>query len=266
MLNSEENKTVKYFYRVKIPKLDGNGIYGKEWAWKPIDIGYIEAVSKKEARSILEEEFNANLSMRSKKEDIGTKNMYLLSLYDPNDYWDNFWNGINECVSCFKEFTLLDRNKLYDFEYIRSGYCCPECEEIGERERREKAAEEYINKKMEENIGVNNPCIYKITNKKTKKIYIGQTRQAVTYRWYQHFVTTSGGTKFYEEIKNGSITDWTFEVIETIEKKDIINIDRDKFLSMREQYWINFYNSIINGYNTATANKELKDLHIQKEK
>lgn len=96
--------------------------------------------------------------------------------------------------------------------------------------------------------------IYKITNKITGKIYIGQTIQHFGKRWCEHFYKSSKSTaKFHKEIRSYKKTDWTFEVIEEIVYPlDIINdpIERQYYLLERERYYIKLHDSINNGYNT----------------
>lgn len=57
------------------------------------------------------------------------------------------------------------------------------------------------------------------------------------------------------------ITDWLFEVLEIITNDDLRTIEyshKNNYINQREQYWINYYDSIKNGYNTATADKAEK--------
>lgn len=268
ILNQE---AINYFYRIKIPKLADAHSFGNEWEYKVFDVGYIKATSKKEARALLEDEFNSKMCMKSKAQDIGVKNLYLLSLYEPTEHWGDFWSAERECAVCNTIFSKLQRDKAFDFKHIRSDYCCLDCEEIGESERDRNREENRLNSLIEEDKGIYQPCIYKITNKITNMCYVGQTSQAFTFRWYQHFMTSSGGSKFYEAINDSPVTDWIFEVIETISKKDIAEymekcgekINRANFINVREQYWINQFDSIRNGYNSGVANKELHLIHTK---
>ena len=85
--------------------------------------------------------------------------------------------------------------------------------------------------------------IYKITNKDNGKIYIGQS-QNILLRWEQHkqgYQTLSG---WYEDARNESesIDDFSFEVIQECKKEELDEL---------EIYWINYYDSIKQGYNRA---------------
>lgn len=85
--------------------------------------------------------------------------------------------------------------------------------------------------------------IYKITNKNNGKIYIGQS-QNILLRWEQHkqgYQTLSG---WYEDARNESesIDDFSFEVIQECKKEELDEL---------EIYWINYYDSIKQGYNRA---------------
>ena len=95
--------------------------------------------------------------------------------------------------------------------------------------------------------------IYKITNKSNGKIYIGQTRKTIQQRWLEHVSAAKSNpdSQDYNYLLHKAIRKYgadNFD-IETIEE-----LEDEKELSDREQYWINFYNSCIleekaNGYN-----------------
>lgn len=92
---------------------------------------------------------------------------------------------------------------------------------------------------MEPQIG-----IYKITNKINGKMYIGQTIH-LQQRWAEHKSKAkelNPTRKLYKAMNQYGIENFSFEVIEYCEKED---------LNEREIYWINYYNSIENGYNMS---------------
>lgn len=103
--------------------------------------------------------------------------------------------------------------------------------------------------------------IYKITNIINNKAYIGQTIQNIKDRFYQHC-----SNKCSEEVVNMAIhkaikkygkKNFIIEVIEEVEKDN---------LNDREIYWISYYNTYNNGYNSTKGgqigNKEFKNLDV----
>lgn len=89
--------------------------------------------------------------------------------------------------------------------------------------------------------------IYKITNTKNGRMYIGQAVDIGT-RWKDHVKTGLGigatsymSNKFYKALHDDGPENFTFEILELCDKKD---------LDARERYWIDFYNSTSFGYNT----------------
>lgn len=83
--------------------------------------------------------------------------------------------------------------------------------------------------------------IYKITNNINGKVYIGQSID-INRRWRSHKKDYKNiDTKFYRAIRKYGLNNFSFEVIEQS------SIDK---LDERESYWIRFYNSIEDGYNT----------------
>ena len=100
--------------------------------------------------------------------------------------------------------------------------------------------------------GIEPPVIYRVFNRLTGMSYVGKTTQVFTLRWYQHFYH-GGKCKFHDAIKASKKEDWDFSIIETVvTPKDE---DLDCFVATREQFWIDEFDSIENGYNTVTAKK-----------
>ena len=90
--------------------------------------------------------------------------------------------------------------------------------------------------------------IYKITNNLNGQIYIGQTIKArATDRFSQHkYLAThpeqeKGRSYLHKAMALEGIENFSFKVIEEVANEE---------LNIREQYWIQYYNSLVpNGYN-----------------
>lgn len=89
--------------------------------------------------------------------------------------------------------------------------------------------------------------IYKITNILNDKSYIGQSIN-IYQRWAEHkYIATHKierfkNNKFYNAIKKYGLENFSFDILEetSIEKLD-----------EKERFWINYYNSFYNGYNST---------------
>ena len=92
---------------------------------------------------------------------------------------------------------------------------------------------------------------YKITNKINDKSYIGQTIQNVKERFYQHCATKCNqavlNMAIHKAINKYGKSNFTIEVIEEIESTD---------LNDREKYWIKYYDSYNNGYNSTKGGQD----------
>ena len=104
--------------------------------------------------------------------------------------------------------------------------------------------------------------IYKITNTINGKSYIGQTIQNVKERFYQHCATKCSkavsNMAIHRAINKYGKSNFTVEVIEEIDSTN---------LNDRERYWIKYYNSYNNGYNSTKGGqdgcKPFKDLDVE---
>ena len=93
--------------------------------------------------------------------------------------------------------------------------------------------------------------IYRITNQITQKAYIGQTTKTIYYRWYHHCydaIKVNLNFKFYNAIRKYGIECWILETLEEIEDVNLLN--------EREIYWINYYNTFNNGYNSSSGGNQ----------
>lgn len=94
--------------------------------------------------------------------------------------------------------------------------------------------------------------IYKVTNKINGKIYIGQTIQTVKERWYRH-CSKSGiskaelGTHFKRAILKYGKENFSLETIEACDSSQ---------LDEREKFYISYYDSYKNGYNSTIGGQD----------
>ena len=92
--------------------------------------------------------------------------------------------------------------------------------------------------------------IYKITNKATGEVYIGQSVN-IAQRWKTHIkyglgIDTPSTNKLYNIMQNTGVWNFTFELLE--------ECSRDK-LNEKERFWIEMYQSNKVGMNTTKGNK-----------
>ena len=86
--------------------------------------------------------------------------------------------------------------------------------------------------------------IYKITNIKNNKVYIGQTIKTLEQRFNRHRQDAESGrldTHFARAIRKYGIENFIPEIIEEVDSQENLNI--------RESFWIDKYNSCEEGYN-----------------
>lgn len=88
--------------------------------------------------------------------------------------------------------------------------------------------------------------IYKITCNETGKCYIGQSID-IENRWFQHICAAKYETdnnKFYNAMRKYDYENFTYEIIEECSNSQ-------EELDDRERYWIEYYNSYEEGYNST---------------
>ena len=95
--------------------------------------------------------------------------------------------------------------------------------------------------------------IYKITNKVNKKVYIGQTRNPIEYRWQHHLYKGKNPDKpdtdypLYRAMRKYGLENFEISMVEEID---------NELLDERECYWIQQENSLTpNGYNCDLGGK-----------
>ena len=90
--------------------------------------------------------------------------------------------------------------------------------------------------------------IYKITNIQNQKVYIGQTIRPIEQRFHRHINDAMNNildTHFARAIRKYGKDNFIVEEIDSAKTQNELN--------EKEQYWIQYYNSVNNGYNETNA-------------
>lgn len=100
------------------------------------------------------------------------------------------------------------------------------------------------------------PSIYIIKNKINDKVYVGQTINKIETRFTNHKMASRiEDTKLYRAIRKYGEDNFYIELLEEVE------IDS---LNEREKYWINFYDSYNNGYNSTLGGDGIQKIDYEK--
>lgn len=221
------------------------------WSWPPIHSGMITCADRNEARKIIEQDYGG-LKFKMGGNHAEPFLLSIMSMKDKPYLRDRFID--RSCKQCNSTYTLNEKY-IVDAGGSRE-FCCGDCH----RQWREDNGQAYVRDNNFDFNGIHEPVIYKITCKNDGLCYIGKTTQAFTLRWYQHFYH-GGSTKFHEAIKKSGKSGWAFEVIEVIDIPDsVTGLEKSRLILARESYWIKYYNSIANGYNSVISQSD-DDLH-----
>lgn len=90
--------------------------------------------------------------------------------------------------------------------------------------------------------------IYKITNIQNNKVYIGQSIRPINQRFQRHINDALNNildTHFARAIRKYGKENFIIKEIDTANTQEELNA--------KEQYWIKYYNSVIDGYNETDA-------------
>ena len=100
--------------------------------------------------------------------------------------------------------------------------------------------------------------IYRHMNRVTKKSYIGFTKRTMGVRWKQHLkASRSKKSKFYNALRTYPPSKWDSTVL-------VQNVPA-LFKNAFERYWINFYDSYRNGYNSTLGGDGGRDTPTSQE-
>ena len=94
--------------------------------------------------------------------------------------------------------------------------------------------------------------IYKVTNQENGKIYIGQTIQTLNERKNKHYYKARQEeytTHFINALRKYPEEVFIWEIIDEAETQEV--------LDEKEKYWIAYYNSIEEGYNTKDGGQTI---------
>ena len=95
--------------------------------------------------------------------------------------------------------------------------------------------------------------IYKVTNKINNKVYIGQTIQTLSQRRNKHYYKANNeaniNTHFINALRKYSKESFSWEIID--------QANNQQELDSKEKYWIQYYNSINDGYNTKDGGETI---------
>jgi hypothetical protein len=227
---------------------DDGGFYSTRWAWPPIYAGMVTADDKDAAKKIIDDEFGRKFPQRVLKKNMDS-NEFILMMHKVSDD-DKRTRGlfdVRKCVTCGGGFRVIDLYNDCHEKYKGQEFCGITC--------KEKFQEDHSSVMFSRSFSGKTPAVvYQIKNRNTGMVYVGQTTQPFTLRWYQHFYH-GGGCKFHQAVKASQITDWDFSILEVVnfdEKKDKDQKDFH-FLLEREAFWIKARDSVAAGYNSAGA-------------
>ena len=229
------------------------GFYGNSsnWSFPPIWQDKVEANNAKEAKLVIEELYGKKFPIRVLSKDLES-NEFLLNIKEikDTDYYTKKLFELKDCLHCKSPFKVIEKYQIGVSNNGGQDFCCSEC---ANKEREKNRPTNYL--EFKEATAIHDYVIYKITNKETNQCYIGQTKQAFTFRWYQHFYQTKD-VKFHEAITNFPVTAWIFEVIEVIDIPEEIKYDKTAIRNLvlsKETEYIRKFNSVANGYNSVKS-------------
>ncbi|MBK7362801.1 MAG: GIY-YIG nuclease family protein [Micavibrio sp.] len=240
----------EYLFQIK-GKLGKDAYSFSNWSFPPIWQDKVEAKNSKEAKLIIEELYGRKFPLRVLAKDLDS-NEFLLSIKEikEDDFWTKKLFETVECKTCNSPFKLIEKYQSGGKSDGGRDFCSQECANV---ERDKNRPTNYLD--FKEATAIHDYVIYKITNKENGMCYIGQTKQAFTFRWYQHFYQPKD-VKFHDAIMEFPITAWTFEVIEKIDIPEEIKYDKASirtFVFNRETEYIKKFDCIKSGYNSVKS-------------
>lgn len=231
---------MKFFYQISAKAKE-------DYDWHQVYKGIIEGEDKKIAKKNLNEMFDQDFKEKITRGK--TEPEFRLFLVPLTEYWDKWWCSERTCKICSKQYTIIDTYQKGD--RANDDHCSEACQLVHRKP--------FIPQHVEVGYGNVKPTIYKITNRITNLSYIGKSIRPFTLRWWEHFFHPSD-TKFHTAIKDSVVTDWVFEVVEILDKK----INHQEMLK-REQFWIDKFDTVKNGYNSVVSVKNDDEVDLSSE-
>lgn len=232
----------KFYYQIKGRRPATDAYVTDRWAWPPIFSGMVEADSRKEARALVDDLYERQFPMRVMAKDMAA-NEYLLHIQQVSETDTYILKRFQDtaCKECGVVFKLIDKYNDPNTETPSHDYCTEECKKAARG--RELSEFRLVSE------GLAPPVIYQVRQKSTGRVYVGQTTQAFTLRWWQHLSNPSA-CKFHTALKSTDITDWEFSVIEVITYPENCK-DRAAYITQREGHWIVALSAADVGFNTV---------------
>lgn len=232
---------LKFYYQIK-GRQPARPHREAEWAWPPVFSGMVEASDRKQAKAEIEELYERQFPMRVLRRDI-TDHAYLLHIQELTGKDTYLLRRFEDttCKECGTVFRLIDKYNDPNTETTSHDYCTEACKQAARG--RELSEFRLVTE------GLAPPVIYQVRQRSTGRVYVGQTTQAFTLRWWQHLSNPSA-CRFHMALKSTDITDWEFSVIEVITYPEGCK-DRAAYITQREGHWIMTLSAADKGFNTV---------------
>lgn len=232
----------KFYYQIKGRCPATNAFGEAHWAWPPVFSGLVEAEDRKRARELVDELYERKFPMRVLAKDMAA-NEYLLNIQEIADTDTYILSRFEDkaCKECGTVFKLIDKYNDPYTETKSHDYCTEACKQA--------AKDRDLSEFRLASEGRSPPVIYQVRQKSSGRVYVGQTTQPFTLRWWQHLCKPSS-CKFHVELGNTDITDWEFSVLEVITYPSGCT-DRAAHITAREAHWVDALSAVDVGFNTV---------------
>lgn len=249
-----------YFYRVY--EYNEDYYNDKEVIYQDV----LKCENREQAKKMIVDKHGNNSFRKPKQLKVGDKWYWLT---DSHEFYYKKYHDIYhiKCDCCGKEIDVK-KKELYHLKNFCGEFCCEDCKDKYTKEfmlnyqKNNPWIDESDHELVEKYVSDKRHLagyIYRITNKKTMKSYIGKTTKPPLFRWWQHL-------KNGRDFEHGNdIANLLFEVIEVVTydkelEKDKYSSKEDK-LSHREMFYIthnNTYNEDF-GYNKMVEKSKVDD-------